>query len=127
MLKEEFAAENREHAVSDLQKIHGAAKHLLQLINEILDLSKVEAGKMTLYLEEFSVSSIVRDVVSTVRPLVQKNNNGLEVDCPADVGIMRADVTKLRQCLFNLLSNASKFTHNGTFRLSVRREVMAIE
>ena len=103
----------------DLHKIHGAGKHLLQLINDILDLSKVEAGKMDLYLETFAVRGMLEDVVSTIQPLVAQKHNTLVVDCPDDVGTMHADMTKLRQSLFNLLSNASKFTDSGTVTLRV--------
>src|SRR6185436_13168085 len=106
----------------DLEKIHGAGKHLLTLINDILDLSKIEAGKTTLYLETFDIANMVREVAQTVQPLVAKNGNKLEVICPADIGAMHADVTKVRQTLFNLLSNACKFTEKGTIRLSVNRD-----
>jgi CheY-like chemotaxis protein len=94
---------------------------LLGLINDILDLSKVEAGKMALYLEDFDISKMVAEVASTVQPLMAKNGNRLEVICPADAGRMRADTTKVRQTLFNLLSNASKFTEKGIIRLEVAR------
>ena len=86
---------------------------MLGLINDVLDLSKIESGKMTLYLEEFSVIELVREVAATVQPLIAKNGNRLEMDCAVGLGAMRADVTKLRQILFNLLSNASKFSENG--------------
>jgi PAS domain S-box-containing protein len=108
--------------VGDLQKIHAAGKHLLGLINDILDLSKIEAGKMELYLETFALATLVRDVIATVRPLLESNGNRLEVRCPPDAGAMRGDQTKVRQCLLNLLSNASKFTQGGTIGLSVVRE-----
>jgi PAS domain S-box-containing protein len=121
MLQEEVEALHQKHLGPDLEKIHGAGKHLLGLINDILDLSKVEAGKMALYLEDFDVPSMVTEVASTVQPLVAKNGNQLEVLCPADLGMMRADLTKVRQTLFNLLSNASKFTERGVIRLEVRR------
>jgi PAS domain S-box-containing protein len=121
MLQEEVEALDQKHLGPDLQKIHGAGRHLLGLINDILDLSKVEAGKMALYLENFDVPSMVTEVASTVRPLVAKNGNQLEVLCPADIGMMRADLTKVRQTLFNLLSNASKFTEKGVIRLEVKR------
>jgi len=94
MLEEEAPDIGAESMVPDLQKIHGAAKHQLSLINDILDLSKVEAGKMTLFIEEFDVAKLVREVEATVQPLVEKNANKLEVDCPADLGAMRADQTK---------------------------------
>jgi signal transduction histidine kinase/DNA-binding response OmpR family regulator len=121
-LLEEDATDMGEQAfVTDLQKIKGAAKHLLSLINDVLDLSKIEAGKMELFVETFSVPAMVRDVVATIQPLVQKNGNILEVDCDPNLGEMRADLTKLRQSLFNLLSNASKFTERGKISLTVER------
>src|SRR5678815_1569862 len=121
MLQEEAEDMGDAGYIPDLQKIHGAGRHLLSLINDILDLSKVGAGKMTLFLEEFDIAQLVREVAATVQPLVTKNANTLEVNCPADIGTMRANVTKLRQTLFNLLSNASKFTERGVIRLEVRR------
>jgi signal transduction histidine kinase/DNA-binding response OmpR family regulator len=122
MLQEEAQDTGNEEAVPDLKKIHGAGKHLLALINDILDLSKIEAGKMELFLETFEVRTLVDEVRSTIHPLIEKNGNVLEVDCPTDVNGMHADVTRVRQVLFNLLSNASKFTEKGTVRLEVRRE-----
>ncbi|MFQ5875692.1 MAG: sensor histidine kinase, partial [Dehalococcoidia bacterium] len=110
--------------IPDLRKIHAAGKHLLQLINDILDLSKVEAGRMELYLESFDVSALIDDTVTTIRPLVEKNANTLEVRCADDLGVMRADLTKVRQALFNLLSNACKFTQQGTISLDVAREIV---
>ncbi len=123
MLQEEAEDLDQQGFIPDLQKIHGAGKHLLALINDILDLSKVEAGKMTLFLEEFDVAKLVTEVGATVQPLVAKNGNTLEVICPADIGVMRADVTKLRQTLFNLLSNASKFTERGVIGLRVEKVI----
>jgi PAS domain S-box-containing protein len=123
MLTEEAQETGQESFVPDLEKIHSAGKHLLGLINDVLDLSKVEAGKMTLYLEDFDVAKLVREVAATVQPLVTRNGNKLEVDCTPDLGMMRADVTKVRQTLFNLLSNASKFTEKGIIRLEVRKDV----
>jgi len=108
--------------VPDLQKIHDAAKHQLGLINDILDLSKIEAGKMTLFLETFDVAKLVNEVAATVKPLVAKNANQLLVRCPADIGTMHADVTKVRQTLFNLLSNACKFCEKGVITLRVGKE-----
>ncbi|MGI8603642.1 MAG: response regulator [Verrucomicrobiales bacterium] len=121
MLQEEAADLKQERLIPDLQKIHGAGKHLLGLINDILDLSKVEAGKMTLYIEGFDVAKMVNEVAATIQPLIAKNGNRLIVDCPADIGPMRADMTKVRQTLFNLLSNASKFTEEGTITIEVGR------
>ena len=119
MLQEEAADLNQPTFTPDLKKIHGAGKHLLGLINDILDLSKVEAGKMTLYLEEFDVAALVAEVGATVQPLIARQGNRLEISCPADIGVMRSDQTKVRQVLFNLLSNSSKFTEGGTITLRV--------
>jgi signal transduction histidine kinase len=106
----------------DLEKVVAAAKHQLALVNDILDLSKIEAGKMSLLLEEFDVAKLVNEVAATVQPLVNKNGNRLEVDCPnGGLGTMKADQTKVRQTLLNLLSNACKFTENGLIRLAVAR------
>jgi signal transduction histidine kinase len=104
---------------------HAAGKHLLGLINDILDLSKIEAGKMDLYLEDFVVRDMVSDVVTTMRPLVDKNSNRLTVEIAPEIVRMRADVTKVRQGLFNLLSNACKFTHEGTVELRVTAETVS--
>ncbi len=119
MLQEEAEDLDQKGFIPDLQKIHGAGKHLLGLINDILDLSKIEAGKMSLYLEEFDINRLVQEVAATVQPLVTKNANTLVVECPEEIGRMTADVTKVRQTLFNLLSNACKFTERGTIRLRV--------
>jgi signal transduction histidine kinase len=110
----------------DLQKITGAGKHLLGLINDILDLSKIEAGKMTLYLETFEVRPVLAEVAAMVQPLVAKNGNQLTLEVAPEIGLMRADVTKVRQTLFNLLSNASKFTDKGTILLRGRRDASNI-
>ncbi len=122
MLQEEAEDAGNEEFAADLQKIHGAGKHLLGLINDILDLSKIEAGKMDLYVETFEVESMIQGVVETITPLIQKNGNTLLVEIVGVAGSMRSDVTKTRQALFNLLSNASKFTENGTIKLIVSRE-----
>jgi signal transduction histidine kinase/DNA-binding response OmpR family regulator len=122
MLEEEAADLGQDSFVPDLRKIHGAGKHLLALINDILDLSKIESGKMELYLESFDLAGLIRDVESTIQPLVEKNANVLEVSYPPELGQMHADVTRVRQVLFNLLSNASKFTERGTIGLSVEAE-----
>src|SRR6185295_2404018 len=103
----------------DLQKIQAAGKHLLALINDILDLSKIEAGKMELFLENFGLSGLLDEVVTTVRPLMKKNNNTLVFEPDQNLGSMHADVTRVRQVLFNLLSNASKFTKDGKVSLAV--------
>ncbi len=121
MLTEEATDLGEPAMVADLAKINGAGKHLLALINDVLDLSKIEAGRMDLYLEPFSVRSMVNDVVTTMGSLVRKNNNALVVGVADDVGEMRADLTKVRQTLFNLLSNSCKFTEAGTLTLTADR------
>jgi signal transduction histidine kinase/CheY-like chemotaxis protein len=122
MLLEEAEDLEQEGFIPDLKKIHGAGKHLLGLINDMLDLSKIEAGKMTVYLEDFDISAMVGEVAATIQPLVAKNGNELVVNSPASLGKMRADITKVRQTLFNLLSNAAKFTNNGKVTLAVSIE-----
>jgi signal transduction histidine kinase/CheY-like chemotaxis protein len=107
----------------DLQRINAAGRHLLALINDILDLSKIEAGKVDLLLETFPVDAMIRDVLTTVRPLIDTNTNTLTITVAGDVGSMRADLTRVRQILFNLLSNASKFTNHGTVSFSASREM----
>jgi signal transduction histidine kinase len=120
ILQEDAARTGQEALVPDLVKIHGAGRHLLGLINDILDLSKIEAGKMTIHVEAFDVGVVLRDVQSTVMPLVEKNGNTLDIERADDVGEMRSDVTRLRQVLLNLLSNACKFTTNGRVVLAAR-------
>ncbi|MET3293217.1 UNVERIFIED_CONTAM: signal transduction histidine kinase/CheY-like chemotaxis protein [Brevibacillus sp. OAP136] len=122
MLKEEAEEMGEQAFADDLDKINTAGKHLLALINDILDLSKIEAGKMDIYLESCEIASLVRDVVTTVRPLVETNNNQLDVS-ELPEGIMKTDVTKLRQILLNVLSNACKFTKEGTILLSAEYEI----
>lgn len=119
MLSEEAEEMGEKGFVADLGKIHSAGKHLLSLINSILDISKIEAGKMELYLEAFSVEKLVSDTLTIVQPLVAKNGNKLSSSGTASAGTMLADLVKLRQVLFNLISNASKFTKNGTIGLAI--------
>jgi signal transduction histidine kinase len=111
-----------EDFINDLDSINSAGKHLLTLINDILDLSKIEAGKMTFYSETFDLMTLINNVVLTVKPLVEKNGNVLEIDYDHELGIMHTDQTKLRQVLYNLLSNAAKFTTNGKVKLKIKRE-----
>ncbi len=125
MLQEDAAEQGADELVPDLKKVNAAGKHLLELINSILDLSKIEAGKMELALEDFDVGGLVNDIAAVVAPLAEKNGNTLEVHCDAGIGSMHADSTKVRQMLFNLLSNACKFTERGTVALSVEREQSA--
>jgi PAS domain S-box-containing protein len=121
MLQEEATEAGDDQYVPDLQKVHGAGRHLLGLINDILDLSKVEAGKMELYLEDFELGAVVHDVVATITPLVAQNGNRLEVAVPEGL-TLRADVTKLRQVLLNLLSNACKFSEESAIMLAAVHE-----
>ena len=121
MLHEEAGDLGQDAFLPDLEKIQGAGRHLLSLINNILDLSKIEAGKMDVLVEDFDVPALLSEVQSVIQPLMAKNANTLEVDCAPDLGVMRSDQTKLRQNLFNLLSNAAKFTHQGTITLAARR------
>jgi signal transduction histidine kinase/DNA-binding response OmpR family regulator/PAS domain-containing protein len=107
--------------VPDLKKIQSAGKHLLSLINDILDLSKIEAGKIDLYFETFNVRQMIDEVAGTVVPLTEKNNNTLVVTCADDLGEMHSDMTRIRQILFNLLSNASKFTEGGKITIEATR------
>ncbi|SJM95385.1 ATP-binding protein [Crenothrix polyspora] len=108
--------------VHDLQKILAAGQQLLALINEILDLSKVETGKMELSLEDITLPAVIQDIINTIKPMASKNANTLMVECPECLPLMRADLTKLRQGVLNLLSNACKFTRNGRIILSVATE-----
>jgi signal transduction histidine kinase/CheY-like chemotaxis protein len=122
MLIEEAEDLGQEEFVPDLKKIHSAGRHLLGLINDVLDLSKIEAGKMTVYAETIDIATMINEVQATVHPLVEKNGNHLVIEIPAGVGTMYSDLTKIRQTLFNLLSNASKFTEKGRLLLKVSRE-----
>ncbi|MFG6096470.1 response regulator [Leptothoe sp. ISB3NOV94-8A] len=121
MLEEEAADVGEDDFVPDLQKIQGAGKHLLGLINSVLDLSKIEAGRMELFLEDVSIKDMVEDISGTIVPVAHKNNNHLSIFCPDDIGKLHVDQTKLRQSLFNLLSNACKFTENGDITLTVEQ------
>ena len=122
MLQEEAEDLDNNEFTEDLERINGAGKHLLGLINDVLDISKIEAGGMDIYLETFSIAELINEVVTTIQPLVTKNSNTLKINCPIDIGTMYGDTTKIRQGLFNLLSNASKFTEDGTISLSVDRQ-----
>jgi signal transduction histidine kinase/DNA-binding response OmpR family regulator/HAMP domain-containing protein len=122
MLREDADDEGNASAVADLKKIESAGNHLLGLINNILDLSKIEAGKMDVYIESVSLPGLIGDIRLMVEPLAAKNANKLEVTIAPDIGALRTDATKLKQSLLNLLSNASKFTKEGAIRLVVRRD-----
>jgi signal transduction histidine kinase/DNA-binding response OmpR family regulator len=120
MLQEEAEDLGQENFIHDLKKIGGAGKHLLELINGVLDLSKIEAGKMDLYLEKISLPKIIDEVISTIEPLVKKKSNILTVELDEGLGNMQTDLIKLRQMLFNLMSNAAKFTEKGHIRFEVK-------
>jgi signal transduction histidine kinase/CheY-like chemotaxis protein len=122
MLQEDAADRGDGGPVDDLQKIESAGRHLLGLINNILDLSKIEAGKMDLFIEEVDIPTVVKDAMSIVKPLADKSGNTIEVDCPPNIGRFRTDQTKLKQCLLNLMSNANKFTSKGKLTLTVSRD-----
>jgi signal transduction histidine kinase len=117
LLQEEAADQGQQASISDLQKIQSSGKHLLELINDILDLSKIEAGKMSLSVETFDIRLMIDELLDTAGPLVQKNRNTLTVRCDDTIGTMDADLTKTRQILLNLLSNAGKFTRDGAIIL----------
>ncbi|MDB9512227.1 ATP-binding protein [Kamptonema animale CS-326] len=121
MLAEEFLDIEFDNFIPDLQKINSAGKHLLLLVNNILNVSNIESGQIQLDLELFNIETIVNDVVNTLQPLAEKRANILTVNCPEDIGTMYGDVIKTHQCLFSLLSNASKFTEGGYVNLDVYR------
>ena len=121
ILHEMATDDNLQDYAQDLEKIQGAGRHLLNLISDILDLSKIEAGKMDIYLEQVDLQPLIFEIRSIVEPLAAKNGNKLEIHCPTDVGDMHTDRTKLKQSMLNLLSNASKFTSDGSIVLTVER------
>ena len=122
ILEEEAQESGAEHLILDLRKVQAAGKHLLSIINDILDISKIEAGKMDLHVEPFPVCATLTEVVNSLEPLIQKHGNEVVVDCPGELGNMVGDLTKVRQILFNLISNANKFTEGGRVEVKVRRE-----
>jgi signal transduction histidine kinase len=105
----------------DLERINAAGRHLLSLLTDLLDLSKIEADVVELKIESFDLNRMVREVVASIQPLISERANTLVVKCPDDLGMACTDQTKLRQAALNLLSNAAKFTHGGTIELAVRR------
>ncbi len=121
MLLEDARELGRGQEIEPVERVLRAGRHLLSLMNEILDLSKIEAGKMELHIESFPVARMVEDVVTTMRPMAEKNGNRLTVECAAVVGTMRADITRVRQALLNLIGNACKFTENGQIAVAVDR------
>jgi signal transduction histidine kinase/DNA-binding response OmpR family regulator len=122
MLQEVAEDFEQDDCTQDLENIQGAGKHLLGLINDVLDLSKIEAGKMDLFLETFALNTVLNEVISTVQPLVEKKHSTLTVTYDDHLGDIQTDLTKLRQMLLNLMSNAAKFTENGSIRLEVKRD-----
>ena len=122
MLEEEVEDAGQTHLLKDLRKINDAARHLLSLISDVLDLSKIEANRMTVFAEEFAVDTLLQQVEATVQSLMAKKENRFRVELQGELGSMNTDQVKLRQCLFNLLGNAAKFTEQGEIVLHVRRD-----
>jgi adenylate cyclase len=121
MLREDAGDLDRQDEIEPLDRVLRAGRHLLGLINDILDLSKIEAGKMEIHIEEFGIAPLIEDAVKTIETLAAKNDNRLVVDCPPTVGVMQADQTRVRQALLNLLSNGNKFTERGTVTVRAER------
>jgi signal transduction histidine kinase/CheY-like chemotaxis protein len=121
MLLEDARDLHRDDELEPLERVLRAARHLLELINDILDLSKIEAGRMDIHIEPFPIRPLVEEVVTTIAPLASKNDNKLVIRCPDDIGSMAADQTRIRQALLNLMSNANKFTEHGTVTVEVNR------
>src|SRR6185503_17610447 len=122
LLRDEAEEDNQQEFVSDLKKINKAAKNLLHIINDVLDLSKIEAGQMELYPEVFDLRTLVDDVIIRIKPLLENNGNTLTLCYDDNLGTMYADPIRVRQLLLNLLSNAAKFTVQGAITLTVERE-----
>jgi PAS domain S-box-containing protein len=121
LMREEAEDLGQESFIRDLKKVESAGRHLLELINGVLDIAKIEAGKMETHAETFDVGSMLNDVASTIAPVVEKNGNQFEIVCGPGLGSMCTDLTKIRQSLFNLLGNAGKFTHQGVIRMEANR------
>tara|TARA_B100000886_G_scaffold202362_1_gene139755 strand:+ start:1364 stop:2728 length:1365 start_codon:yes stop_codon:yes gene_type:complete len=121
MLMEEAEDDELPDYIDDLRKIHSSGNHLLSLINDVLDLSKIEAGKMELFIEEFKFSNYISQVEATAKPLMEKNNNKFILENNFNEDVLKNDQTKLRQILFNVISNASKFTKKGTVEMSINK------
>lgn len=121
IMQEELKELNQEYLLEDMRYIRRSAQILLELINDILDLSKIESGEVTMYFQDFHVADLIKEVVSVSRPLLKKNNNHLEIHLSPNLGAMNTDLVKLRQVLLNLISNAAKFTENGIISVFGRR------
>lgn len=124
MLQEDAKEQGQNNLISDLQKIHGASYHLLELINNLLDMSRIESSQMELYIDTFDIVPMIQDVVGTISPLLEKQSNILKVSCDPALGTMSTDLTKMRQNLLNLLTNANKFSKQSTISLIVNRETV---
>jgi signal transduction histidine kinase len=120
MLRED--AEALKQDVEPLDRVLGAGRHLLALINDILDLSKIEAGRMELHLEMFQLAPLINDVARTIEPMATKNGNQIIIDCSPDIGTIYADQIRFRQALLNLASNANKFTENGKVAIAAQQQ-----
>jgi len=127
LLQDVAGDDGNEKYIKDLSKIDSAGRNLLQLINGVLDISKIEAGQMELLIEELNIEKFIFDIKSTLQPLIATNNNEFKVDFPNNIGFMKSDETKLRQIIYNLGSNAGKFTNNGKVTLSVSEVVVLSE
>ncbi|MEG4283751.1 HAMP domain-containing sensor histidine kinase [Microcoleus sp. A006_D1] len=121
MLQEDAQDSGSEDFLPDLEKIQTAGKHLLDMISDILDISKIEAGHVTLYLEHFDVATMIEEVMTTAQPLVEKKGNALALQLKGELGMMYADQPKVRQILLNLLSNAAKFTEKGVITIEIEK------
>jgi signal transduction histidine kinase len=122
LLLEDAERDKREEHIADLRRIHSAGRHLLSLVSDVLDLSKIEAGRMDVVAAPIELGRFVDEIAETCRPLVEENGNTLAIERAGDIGLIVTDATKLRQALLNLLSNAAKFTASGRITLSIRRE-----
>lgn len=121
MLREDAESQDQTQAVSDLTRIECAGRHLLEMVSEVLDFSKIEAGQMRVHMEHCALGPLVREIIATVEPLAEKNNNRLEAQIGENIGNAYVDVTKVRQILLNLLSNACKFTRDGRVLIEAGR------
>src|SRR5207245_10609757 len=121
MMREDAQDLQREDALEPLDRVLGAGRHLLSLINDILDLSKIEAGRMELHVESFPLAPLIEDVVKTIESLAKKNGNRAIIDCASDLGAIHADHTRFRQALLNLATHANKFTAHVTITITARR------
>lgn len=126
ILEEEARDKGLQDLLPDIDRIETAGRHLLGVINDILDLSKIEAGRMDIYIEDIDVAALIREIQSMILPLAAKNGNTLEVTCPPEIGRMRSDLTKVKQSILNLLGNSSKFTTGGRISLLVSRSPAAV-